>query len=57
MFPALIPVTKDNAEAIKALDTDAPVRVETVLSSDEALDALLRLEGELDISDLTIGDL
>lgn len=57
MFPAFAKPVEDNSEAIKALDTDAPVEVRTVVDPAEAEDILSRLEGVLNLDDLMIGDL
>lgn len=57
MFPAYVTPVEDNNEAIKALDTDAPVAIKTNVASSEAEDILSLLEGTLSIDDLGIGDL
>lgn len=58
MFPEMAPATEDNQEAVKALDSNAPVVIESSVPTEEALDFLDRLDsGVLGIDDLVIGDI
>lgn len=57
MFPAYATPVEDNNEAIKALDTDAPVAIKTNVATSEAEGILSLLEGSLGIDDLGVGDL